>query len=215
MHCNREDDVTPEEPVLISALNQYVFCPRRCALMHVEGIWSDNEHTTVGSLLHEHTDTSGYETEGDVTLLRALPLYSARYGLVGRADIVEMRAGIPSPVEYKKGKRRQFDNDDIQLCAQALCLEEMFGVPVEAGCIYHAASKRRRQVVVDARLRCDTVQAIEAVRLLLAESRVPPAILKPRCDGCSLRGVCLPELTGAEASAARQAQYQRQLYSEA
>lgn len=206
--------MTPPEPVLISALNQYAFCPRRCALMHVEGIWSDNEHTTIGALLHEHADASGYETEGEVTLLRALPLYSARYGLVGKADIVEMRAGVPSPVEYKKGKRRQFDNDDIQLCAQALCLEEMFGVRVETGCIYHATSKRRRQVICDEGLRQDTVQAIEAVRLLLAESRVPPAVLKPRCDGCSLRGVCLPELTGAEASLARQAQYQRQLSRE-
>ena len=91
------------EPVMISALNQYVFCPRRCALMHVEGIWSDNEHTTIGALLHDHTDEPGYETDGAVTLLRALPLYSAHYGLVGKADIVEMRAGIPAPVEYKKG----------------------------------------------------------------------------------------------------------------
>jgi CRISPR-associated exonuclease Cas4 len=202
------------EPVLISALNQYVFCPRRCALMHVEGIWSDNEHTTIGALLHDHTDAPGYETDGDVTLLRALPLYSLRYGLVGKADIVEMRAGVPAPVEYKKGKRRQFDNDDIQLCAQALCLEEMFGVAVTQGCIYHAASKRRRQVVFDDKLRGDTQQTIEAVRRLLAEDYVPPAVLKPRCDGCSLRDVCLPELTGAAASVTRQEQYQRLLYGE-
>jgi CRISPR-associated exonuclease Cas4 len=203
------------EPVLISALNQYVFCPRRCALMHVEGIWSDNEHTTIGSLLHDHTDEPGYETDGDVLLLRALPLYSSRYGLVGKADIVEMRAGIPAPVEYKKGKRRQFENDDIQLCAQALCLEEMFGVAVMEGCIYHAASKRRRKVVFSEKLRNETLQTIETVRRLLSEDYVPPAVLKPRCDGCSLRNVCLPELTGAEASAVRQEQYQRYLCGEA
>ena len=202
------------EPVLISALNQYVFCPRRCALMHVEGIWSDNEHTTIGTLLHDHTDEPGYETDGDVTLLRALPLYSLRYGLVGRADVVEMRAGVPTPVEYKKGKRRQFENDDMQLCAQALCLEEMFDVAVTDGCIYHAASKRRRKVAFDERLRRETLQTIDAVRRLLAEERVPPAILKPRCDGCSLRGICLPELTGADASMARQVEYQRHLYGE-
>jgi len=202
------------EPVMISALNQYVFCPRRCALMHVEGIWSDNEHTTIGALLHDHTDAPGYETDGDVTVLRALPLFSSQHGLVGKADIVEMRAGIPVPVEYKKGKRRRFDNDDIQLCAQALCLEEMFGVAVTEGSIYHAASKRRRQVVLDDKLRCETQQTIEAVRRLLAEERVPPAVLKPRCDGCSLRAVCLPELTGAKASRPRQEQYQRDLYGE-
>lgn len=202
------------EPVMISALNQYVFCPRRCALMYVEGIWSDNEHTTIGSLLHDHTDAPGYETDGDVTLLRALPLYSCRYGLVGRADIVEMRAGTPTPVEYKKGKRRQFENDDIQLCAQALCLEEMFGVAVTEGWLYHATSKRRRKVVLDDKLRRETQQTIEAVRRLLDEERVPPAVLKPRCDGCSLHAVCLPELTGAAASVVRQEQYQRHLYGE-
>ncbi len=187
------------ETVLISALNQYVFCPRRCALMHIEGMWSDNEHTTIGSLLHEHTDTPGYETDGDVVLLRGLPLYSSRYGLTGKADIVEMRAGRPTPVEYKKGKRRKFENDDVQLCAQAFCLEEMFGVTVEEGFIYHAASRRRRRVTFDANLRAETLQAIEAVRRLLAEGRVPAAVLAPRCDGCSLRSVCLPELTRADA----------------
>jgi CRISPR-associated exonuclease Cas4 len=202
------------EPIMISALNQYVFCPRRCALMHVEGIWSDNEHTTIGLLLHDHTDAPGYEIDGGVTLLRALPLYSSRYGLVGRADIVEMRAGVPVPVEYKKGKRRQFENDDIQLCAQALCLEDMFGVAVTEGCIYHAASKRRRKVVMGDKLRHETQQTIEAVRRLLTEERVPPAVLKPRCDGCSLRAVCLPELTGAAASVPRQEQYQHYLCGE-
>lgn len=202
------------EPVMISALNQYVFCPRRCALMHVEGIWSDNEHTTIGTLLHEHSDAPGYETAGDVTLLRALPLYSTRYGLVGKADIVEMRDGHPTPVEYKKGKRRQFENDDIQLCAQALCLEEMFGVPVPEGCLYHATSKRRRRVVFDAKLRDETLRIIEAVRCLLAADHVPPAVLTPRCDGCSLHAICLPELTGTEAAIAQQEHYQRQLCSE-
>lgn len=207
-------EVMAAEPVLISALNQYAFCPRRCALMHVEGIWSDNEHTTIGSLLHDHTDEPGYEMDGGVTLLRALPLYSSSYGLVGQADIVEMRAGIPTPVEYKKGKRRQFENDDIQLCAQALCLEEMFRVPVPEGYIYHAASKRRRKVMFDATLRSETLRTIESVRRLLAEDHVPAAVLKPRCDGCSLRQVCLPELTGADASVAKQKRYQRYLCSE-
>lgn len=199
------------DPVLISALNDYVFCPRRCGLKQIEGQWGSNVHTTVGTLLHDQADEPGYETDGDVKLLRALPLYSTRYGLAGKADIVELRQGVPCPVEYKKGRRRQFENDDIQLCAQALCLEEMFGATVTEGFIYHAASKRRRQVVIDERLRAETIQTIAAVRQMLAEARVPAAELKPRCDGCSLRGVCLPELSGAAASAARQAQYQREL----
>lgn len=185
------------EPVLISALNQYLFCPRRCALMHIEGIWADNEHTVIGSLLHEHADEPGYETDKGVTLLRALPLVSMRYGLSGKADIVEVHDDTYIPVEYKKGKRRKFDNDDVQLCAQALCLEEMFACEVSVGYVFHAASKRRREVIFDWRLRGETMQTIEAVRQLLAEGLTPPAELKPRCDGCSLRGVCLPEVTSA------------------
>lgn len=201
------------EVVAISALNQYVFCPRRCALMHVEGVWADNQHTVVGSLLHDRADEPGYETEEGVTLLRALPLYSERYGLTGKADIVELRDGEPVPVEYKKGRRRKFENDDVQLCAQALCLEEMIACEVSRGFIYHAASRRRREVIFDWRLREETVATIKAVREMLAAGRVPAAELKPRCDGCSLRGVCMPELTGLAASADLR-EYQRELLGE-
>ena len=122
--------MTELEPVLISSLNDYVFCPRRCAFHQIEGVWADNEHTVISSLLHERADEPGYETDAGVTLLRALPLVSGRYGLTGRADIVEVREDGYIPVEYKKGKRRKFDNDDVQLCAQALCLEEMFACEV-------------------------------------------------------------------------------------
>ncbi len=187
--------MTPLEPVLISALNQYVFCPRRCALMHVEGVWVDNQHTIIGSFLHEHVDEPGYETDKDGTLLRALPLVSQRYGITGRADIVEVRDDTYIPVEYKKGKRRKFENDDVQLCAQGLCLEEMFTCEVTVGYIFHAASKRRREVIFDWQLRQETQRVIEAVRHMLAEEITPPAELKPRCEGCSLRGVCMPEIT--------------------
>ncbi len=201
------------EPVLISTLNQYVFCPRRCALMHVEGIWSDNQHTMIGSLLHDHADAPGYELSGEVRILRALPLYSARYGLTGKADIVELHNDEPVPVEYKKGKRRKFENDDIQLCAQAFCLEEMFSAEVPFGYIYHAASKRRREVIFDWRLRQETEKAIEAVREMLINGRVPPAKLAPRCEGCSLRAICMPELTGIEISPEWR-EYQNKLWAE-
>jgi CRISPR-associated exonuclease Cas4 len=211
MNANNDD-----EPILISALNQYVFCPRRCALMHGEGIWRDNEHTVAGSLLHERADAPGYETGAGVTVLRALPLVSVKYGLAGKADIVEVRPDdcgndVPAPVEYKKGKRRRFDNDDVQLCAQALCLEEMFACEVPLGFIYHAASKRRREVLFDWRLRAETVRVIEAVRQMLASGHTPPADLQPRCDGCSLRAVCLPELSGGVLSA-RYTRYRAELW---
>ncbi|MER3461529.1 MAG: CRISPR-associated protein Cas4 [Armatimonadota bacterium] len=101
----------------------------------------------------------------------------------------------PRPVEFKNGRRKSFENDNVQLCAQAFCLEEMFGVTVAEGFIYYAASKRRRPVTIDARLRAETERTIERVRTLLMEGYLPPAVLLPRCDGCSLRAVCLPELT--------------------
>jgi CRISPR-associated exonuclease Cas4 len=189
-----------EDPVPLSLLNDFLFCHRRAALKEIEGLWGENEHTAQGDLLHEHADEPGYETDEGVIVLRALPLFSERYGLSGRADIVELWNGKPLPVEYKKSKRRTFDNDDVQLCAQALCLEEMFGTRVPEGCVYHAASKRRRPVAFTEELRAQTVSAIESVRELLESGLVPPAILMPRCDGCSLRPVCLPELTGASPS---------------
>ncbi len=184
-----------QEIISISALNQFVFCPRRCALMHVEGIWSDNEHTAKGTILHRNADERGYESEGNAKLLRALPLYSERYGLSGRADIVEVHKQEIIPIEYKKGKRREFDNDNIQLMAQALCLAEMFKKNVERGFIYHAASKRRREVILDENLRNETILVIEAVRELLDSETIPAAEFKPRCNGCSLYGACLPKLS--------------------
>lgn len=184
-----------EESISISALNQFIFCPRRCALMNIEGIWRANEHTVKGTILHEHTDKLGYETDKGGKLLRALPLFSKKYGLSGKADIVEFRGKEIIPVEYKKGKRREFDNDNIQLMAQALCLEEMFKVEIRRGFIYHAMSKRRREVLLDESLRNETIQTIKLVRELLQGEKIPKAELKPRCDGCSLDGICLPKLS--------------------
>lgn len=184
-----------DDPLPISALNHFAFCPRRCALIHTEGVWSDNAHTVQGTIAHEHADSVGYETAKGTTALRGLVLFSHRHGLSGRADIVEVSGGVYAPVEYKKGKRRHFDNDDVQLCAQGLCLEEMFACRVPRGFVFHAASKRRREVEFNELLRSETLRIVGVVRALLASTRVPPARLLPRCDGCSLRGVCLPELT--------------------
>lgn len=184
-----------DDPLPISALNNFAFCPRRCALIHTEGVWSDNAHTVQGTIAHERADSVGYETAKGTTALRGLVLFSHRHGLSGRADIVEVSGGVHAPVEYKKGKRRHFDNDDVQLCAQGLCLEEMFACRVPRGFVFHAASKRRREVEFNELLRSETLRIVGVVRALLASTRVPPARLLPRCDGCSLRGVCLPELT--------------------
>ena len=131
-----------------------------------------------------------------VTLLRALPVWSERLGLNGKCDIVERHVGGAFvPVEYKKSKRRHFDNDDVQLCAQALCLEEMFARPVERGAVFHAASKRRREVAFTPELRAVTERTAADLHALFASESVPAAVLKPACEQCSLFEVCLPQVT--------------------
>src|SRR5579863_7187835 len=142
------------DPVPISALNQYAYCPRRCALIHVEQTFEENIYTMRGRDLHERTDApeeSGWE-EG-VRVERALPLWSYRLGFVGKADVVEFHGETPYPVEYKSGRLRKFENDDLQLCAQGICLEEMTGKAVPRGAIFHHSSRRRREVAFDQRLR--------------------------------------------------------------
>lgn len=191
-----------DDPLPLSALNHFVYCDRRCALIHVEGVFVENAYTLEGSQAHEMADTPGYETVSGVRVERALPVFSRLYGLSGKADIVEFHAGVPYPVDYKRGKRKKWDNDDVQLCSQALCLEEMFGKPVLGGAVFHAASKRRREIAFDSALRALTVDTINRVRLMINRREVPLARLKPQCEGCSLHEICMPELTSAGASQA-------------
>ena len=187
-----------ENIIPLSAINQYLYCPRRAALIQVEGIFSDNEHTLVGRQVHEQTDVPGYESVRGVTLLRALPVWSERLGLSGKCDVVERHSdGSFVPVEFKKGRRRKFDNDDAQLCAQALCLEEMFGRDIHHGAIFHAKSKRRREVVFTEDLRRFTEKTIEAVHRLIEEEAVPNTVHKPQCSECSLFDHCMPEITSS------------------
>jgi CRISPR-associated exonuclease Cas4 len=188
------------EPLPLSALNHLLYCERRCALIHIEGVFEENAFTLEGSLRHEAADTPGYETRSGVRAVRALPLYSRRLGLSGRADIVEFSRApggreSPSPIDYKRGARRRWENDDVQLCAQALCLEEMLGLEVLRGAIFHAASKRRREVEFGPQLREATEQAAQRLHQLVRRARIPPAVLKPQCEGCSLKGICMPELS--------------------
>ncbi len=181
--------------ILISSLGHYAYCPRQCGLMFVEGIWADNVHTIQGSIVHERVDRPAETEEDGVRILRALPLRSERYGLTGKADVVEIHGGVPVPVEYKKGRTRKAHNYEIQLCAQGLCLEEMFGYAVPVGYLYHAASHRRREIRLDQPLREKTLSTLEDVRNLLAAGKVPPAEFGVKCRECSLKEVCLPELT--------------------
>lgn len=183
--------------VTISSLNQYAYCPRRCGLIYQEQIFEDNIYTIEGTDLHQQVDTVGSHAQS-VPVETALRLWSKALGLTGIADVVEWHDSVPYPVEYKRGKRHKWVNDDLQLCAQALCLEEMLGVAVPRGAIYHAKSRRRREVMLTEALREQTRRTIEAVRrLILATQLPPPTEHRERCEGCSLQEQCLPALYGA------------------
>jgi CRISPR-associated exonuclease Cas4 len=184
------------DPIPLSLLNDFLFCNRRAALKLIEGCRGENEHTAIGDIAHEHADLAGYEIAKGAKLLRALPVFSKRLGLSGKCDIVEQRAdGSLFPVEYKKSKRRKFDNDDVQLCAQALCLEEMFGRRIERGAVFHAASKRRREIDFDVPLRALTETTVADLHRMMEARTVPAAVLKPQCQECSLYEICVPEVT--------------------
>lgn len=188
----------------LSLLNDYLYCPRRAALKEIEGIRSENIHTVLGDLVHDHADLPGYEVAKGVTLLRALPVWSERLGLSGKCDVVEQGAdGALAPVEYKKGKRRAFANDDAQLCAQAMCLEEMAGRRIERGAVFHAASKRRREVEFTPDLRALVERSLAELRGLLEAQRVPRPVFKPACEECSLFEICLPKALGEGGRAER------------
>lgn len=184
--------------VPISALEHYSYCPRQCALIHVEQTFDENVYTIRGQLAHERVDAADETSRGDVRSVRGMPLWSERYGLRGKADVVEFRPAGPYPVEYKVGPRRA-KHADLQLCAQALCLEEMLGVPVARGAIFSHATRRRYEVALDASLRAATVLAVGAVREMLAGQQLPPPVNDSRCRRCSLIFSCLPSVVGERA----------------
>ncbi len=185
-----------DDPIPISALNHFAYCPRRCALVHVEQVWDENLYTLRGRMLHERADEPGGVREEGIRVERGLPLWSTRLGLTGKADVVEFHGAVPYPIEYKSGPRRQYENDDLQLCAQGLCLEEMTGKEVPRGAIYHYSSRRRREVIFTDVLRTHVAEAVEAIRRMLAESRLPPPVNDARCRHCSLVKSCLPSVVG-------------------
>lgn len=181
--------------IFLSALNQYDYCPRRCYYIFVENVFVENEHTVEGSLLHARADSGEASARSDLLQLRSLYLYARTLGISGKADVIEERKGEVYPVEHKKGRRGQWRNDALQLCAQALCLEEMLGRTVERGFIYYAATGRRQEVAFTPELRQQTIATISAVRHLIESGERPPNPYTPRCKGCSLYDICLPRET--------------------
>lgn len=185
--------------IMLSTLEHYSYCPRQCALIHQEQTFSENLYTLRGRVVHEQVDEPEMKIEKGVRVERALPLWCNRLGLVGKADVVEFHGDTPYPVEYKHGPRREKEHDDLQLCGQALCLEEMTGQAVPKGAIFHHSSRRRREVELTPVLRQKVEQYVREIRALLASRRLPPAVNDARCKHCSLQDSCLPSVVNEQA----------------
>lgn len=197
-------------PILLSALEHWAYCPRQCGLIHLEQSFDDNIHTARGQAVHHLVDTPGYEIKAGVRVERALPLWSDRLGLIGKADLVEFHPdGQIYPVEFKHGAKRQKQHDDLQLAAQAMCLEDMLGRAVTRGAIFHTSSHRRREVAITPALREKVIETANAIRAMLISGTLPPPVNDPRCKECSLKEICQPQ---AIADHAQQRQLRRHLF---
>lgn len=201
-----EDELLP-----ISALQHFVFCPRRCALVHIEQVWSENRFTVEGDILHQRVDELGRESRLNLIVSHGVGIRSLRFGVTGIVDVIEFRSSmdgcgacalpgkeghwIPYPIEYKRGSLRRGFGDDIQICAQALCVEEMLECSVPAGAIYYASTRKRREIAFDAKLREQTSNAIAGVRSLIAAGVIPSPEYGKKCDTCSLFDLCQPKLS--------------------
>ncbi|MDO9226024.1 MAG: CRISPR-associated protein Cas4 [Pseudomonadota bacterium] len=193
------DPVINTDPVPLAALQHWAYCPRQCGLIHLEQAFEDNLHTARGQAVHHLVDTPGYEMKAGVKVERALPLWSDRLGLIGKADLVEFHPdGTVFPVEFKHGPKRQKLYDDLQLAAQAMCLEDMLGRPVPRGAIYHASSHRRREVAITPVLRELVIETANAIRAMLATGQLPAPVNDARCRECSLKEICQPEAMASQ-----------------
>ncbi len=190
-----------EDLVPLSALQHYLYCPRQCALIHLEQQWAENRQTAEGRLLHQRADMPQTERRRGVRTVTAMPLLALELGITGKADVVEFHQSDGServfPVEYKRGRPKAHRADEVQLCAQALCLEAMLGKQVEAGALFYGQTRRRKDVAFDTELRDLTLRIIAEARAMIASQQTPLARYEARrCDACSLLDLCQPRLLG-------------------
>ena len=189
----------PDNLIMLSALQHFVFCERQCALIHIEQIWSENVFTAEGRIMHDKVDTANREVRGKIRIEYGVPLRSLRLGLIGKADVVEFHkqddTWIPFPVEYKRGKPKPDNCDKVQLCAQAMCLEEMMNVEIPKGSLFYGEVRRRHDVQFDTALRTETEEATVRLRELIASGITPPAVYSAKCKKCSLVELCLPQVS--------------------
>lgn len=195
----------------ISALQHLIFCERQCALIHIEQVWSDNEFTAEGNILHERTHEGPDESRPGVRITRGLPVRSLELGLSGQCDVVEFHqdSGNVLLVEYKRGKPKSHAADKVQLCAQALCLEEMLNRRVESGALFYGKRRRRTDVSFDENLRRLTRDSAIRLHALITSVITPPAAREKKCETCSLLSLCLPDALRFRRGAA--AWFERQL----
>lgn len=193
---------TDEGLIPISALNQFMYCERRCALIHIERVWLENRFTAEGRIMHERVDAGKSEKRRNVRVSTAVSLRSLRIGLVGKADVVEFHQKAlpngsiiwqPFPVEYKRGRPKKDNCDKIQLCAQALCLEEMLNFRIELGALFYGKTRRRQNVTFDEELRAETEQMAKNLHELFNQRKTPKPVFDKRCPQCSFASYCLPE----------------------
>jgi CRISPR-associated exonuclease Cas4 len=189
----------------LSALNHYLYCKRRCALVHIEQVWQENVFTAEGRIMHERVDSGGRESRGLVRQAFGLALRSLQLDLSGKADVVEFHQDdvgnwLPFPIEHKRGRPKKDSSDLVQLCAQAICLEEILNFTVLEGAIYYGKPRRRLAVVFDDALREKTRETARCLHELIASGRTPLARYEKKCDSCSLLSACMPKVTGARRS---------------
>jgi CRISPR-associated exonuclease Cas4 len=194
------------EPIYLSRLQHYLFCSRQFALIELEDIWAENQFTAEGQVLHQRVNQADQQKRGAIRTVWALRLANVELGIEGVADVVEYHkqadgAEIPYPIEYKRGKPKAHRADEVQLCAQALCLEEMHGVSVPEGALFYGEIRRRHPVVFDVELRSLTAQTIVACRTIVQTKVTPKAIFKSKkCSKCSLIDQCHPKSFGRSAA---------------
>lgn len=189
-----------DDLIMLSALQHYVYCPRQCALIHIEQAWSENIFTAEGRIMHGKVDTADRESRGNIRIEYGVHMRSLRLGLIGKADVVEFHKRgdkwMPFPVEYKRGKPKIDDCDKVQLCAQAICLEEMLNVEIPEGALFYGQTRRREDVVFDGKLRAETKDTARKVHELIESGLTPKAEYSKKCKKCSLLDLCLPKTCG-------------------
>ena len=202
----------PGHPVMLSALEHHAYCPRQCALIHREQTYEENLFTLQGNAVHQRVDQPGSTTNGGVRSEYSVPLWSTSLGLIGKADLVEFHGETPYPVEYKHGPSRWNQAADLQLCGQAICLEEMLDTEAPKGAVYHHSSRRRREVLFTPDLRRSVERAVLEIRRALDSDTLPDAPADARCKNCSLIDSCLPFVVSARE---KNRDYQRRLFEPA